>query len=595
MSRLSTAWLLCLPALCLCQTLDAWAQLNTSLGGRLYRTQPLALPCFALYNGNPVAIDAAACNQLRQNYTSNSFRVNIPGGYMNLEDEMCFSDPEDQCLLDNTVTPAAAPASGSSCNQGSVPSYHIAIEDAADAKAVFVFAKAHKVPVAIKNSGHDYLSRNSQKGAISLWVHKLQDLSYHQAFVPDGCSDTESVGPAVTVGGGASTQSVLEFASKNKAIFVTGYSPTIAVSGGWVQGGGHSVLAPAFGLGVDRVVEFHIVTPDGALRTANKCQHRDLFWALRGGGGGTFGVVLAATHRVEPAVPVAIASITLPSNATSDTALNWIRLVAQQSVQWAKEGWGGHVGGTYLTYMNPVIADADAAKASMQPATEFAIQIGGTSTVEVLPDYLDVWDKYVLPGARSTAGQMRFLASRLIPTRLFEDDDGVSKIMDFVTALQKIGYDPLRFYAPVGSPYALSANTSAQSTNGTRPCGTYGTSVTPAWYSSLWTIGSGLSVAWNASYTDRLRAITQLQEATQLGEELTGQDGGTYVNEANPFTTDWRESWWGPNYEPLLKVKQKFDPDAVLNCWKCVGFEDADIASDRFRCFGKVQNDVDAS
>lgn len=46
-------------------------------------------------------------------------------------------------------------------------------------------------------------------------------------------------------------------------------------------------------------LEFKIVTPDGQLRIANRCQNSDLFWALRGGGGGTFGVVLEATTRVE--------------------------------------------------------------------------------------------------------------------------------------------------------------------------------------------------------------------------------------------------------------------------------------------------------
>lgn len=46
-------------------------------------------------------------------------------------------------------------------------------------------------------------------------------------------------------------------------------------------------------------VEIKVVTPDGQLRIANQCQNSDLFWALRGGGGGTFGVVLEATSIVE--------------------------------------------------------------------------------------------------------------------------------------------------------------------------------------------------------------------------------------------------------------------------------------------------------
>ena len=47
-------------------------------------------------------------------------------------------------------------------------------------------------------------------------------------------------------------------------------------------------------------LQYKIVTPDGVFRTANACQNQDLFYALRGGGGGTFGVVLEATMLVSP-------------------------------------------------------------------------------------------------------------------------------------------------------------------------------------------------------------------------------------------------------------------------------------------------------
>jgi hypothetical protein len=87
-----------------------------------------------------------------------------------------------------------------------------------------------------------------------------------------------------------------------------------------VQGGGHSILSPSYGLGVDRVVsdllflkrtsidcnsadkkvEFKVVTPDGEYRVANECQNKDLFWALRGGGGSTWGVIMETSQKVEP-------------------------------------------------------------------------------------------------------------------------------------------------------------------------------------------------------------------------------------------------------------------------------------------------------
>jgi len=68
--------------------------------------------------------------------------------------------------------------------------------------------------------------------------------------------------------------------------------------------GGHSPVANQYGLGSDQFLEFKIVTPDGQLRIANSASNADLFWALRGGGGGTFGVVIEATVKAYPHVPI---------------------------------------------------------------------------------------------------------------------------------------------------------------------------------------------------------------------------------------------------------------------------------------------------
>lgn len=74
----------------------------------------------------------------------------------------------------------------------------------------------------------------------------------------------------------------------------------VGAAGGWLQGGGHGVLASRFGLGVDNTLQWEIVTADGVLKIANACQNKDLFWALRGGGGGTWGVATRAWVKAHP-------------------------------------------------------------------------------------------------------------------------------------------------------------------------------------------------------------------------------------------------------------------------------------------------------
>lgn len=79
---------------------------------------------------------------------------------------------------------------------------------------------------------------------------------------------------------------------------VGGSCPTVGAAGGYLAGGGYSALTPKYGLGVDNAMQIKAVLPDGRFVTANRCQNSDIFFALRGGGGGTFGVVTETTSRI---------------------------------------------------------------------------------------------------------------------------------------------------------------------------------------------------------------------------------------------------------------------------------------------------------
>ncbi|KAI0002391.1 FAD-binding domain-containing protein [Xylariaceae sp. FL0662B] len=524
-----------------------WDALNATVNGRLHVNTPLALPCFSSYNGKPVDRDDEACAAIRGGYIMSHFRADHASGYYYSQGEICLSDPSGQCVLDSSVNPAGLPAAGASCEQGSVPSYYIDVQESSDIMAAFKFSNATGVPLAIKNSGHDFNTRSSQKGALMLWVFNLKEMAYHDGFLPEGCVCASSTGRAMTVATGVR------------------YSPEVAVSGGWVLGGGHSVLLPVYGLGVDRVVEFKIVSGDGVLRVANQCQYPDLFWALKGGGGGTFGVVLEATYRVEPIILIAVAYITFPANTSVDTSLEWIELVARESLKWGRLGWGGHALGLSITHMNPLpgIANLDdggaMAQKSVQAATDFALSVGGASVVEVLPDFLSVWDKYIVTDTGGASTQIPMF--RLIPQALFSGEEGVGRIIDYIRAVQELGFDPRTMYAPVDTPFVAENSSRIQGSNTTGP----NTSVHPAWYTSLWSLTGGVILPWNTTYDVRLQNITAVAK-----------------------------SGWGPNYERLLEIKKQYDPAGLLKCWKCVGFEDQDIESDRYRCNGKLQQDINS-
>lgn len=592
-------------------TTAPWPSLNASLAGRLQVTTPLALPCFSSYNGQPHAIDLSSCILIRDNYTSNTLRTTRVEAYMHIQNEMCLSDPADECVLDDTVLPAPMPSENRTCRQGSVPSYHIVIDSASDVTTAFDFARTYGVELSVKNAGHDYMTRGAGRGTLTIYTHNLTDMTFDPLLVPEGCNTTGQA--AVTLAPGVDTSTAIAFANANNSTILTAYSPTVPVSTGWVLGAGHSVLSPVYGLGADRVLSYDIVTPDGEFRTASACSNPELFWALRGGGGGTFGVVLSATHKVEPKMPVAMANIKLPSNATADQAWQWIELMVQESLAWGQAGWGGHIAGTYLTHFNPLpeyTSDGGtAARAAFSRASAFVESIGGTSQIVVGESFYALWSEYLAPNFTAQGAKAQFLSNRLLSRDLFATQAGQDSIMDFLRSIAGIGFNPTAFYTPVTTPFVwngTSADMVAQARSET--------AVAPAWYDALckvtnkfsffpniltFYIGSfsqGIALPWNSTYETRLSLLTNLTNMTRQAEALGDGTPGSYLNEANPFMSDWVESWWGEdNYERLVSVKNTYDPDGLLKCWKCVGFNETEMNSDLFGCQAKLQRDIDAA
>ena len=113
----------------------------------------------------------------------------------------------------------------------------------------------------------------------------MKEVTYFENFKPQGCDmDGQR---AMQVLGGDQWADVYKEADKRNLIVVGGNAQTVGASGGYTLGGGHGAMGVKYGLAVDNVLEVDIVTADGKLLTANACKNSDLFWAVRGGGGGT--------------------------------------------------------------------------------------------------------------------------------------------------------------------------------------------------------------------------------------------------------------------------------------------------------------------
>ncbi|KAK0227831.1 FAD-binding domain-containing protein [Armillaria fumosa] len=541
-------------------TTAEWLNLAHSVDGRLHGALPFPSSCFSTVNGASSTPNETECAGVQATYTNATVRSEHFSAYMLPQWEMCQKTSE-RCLLDPSDTSNPAAFGDSDCLQGSVPSHYIDVQSAEDVQKAFEFSKATGVHLSIKASGHDYKGRSSLRGSLSLWTRNLDGLKYSADFVPEGGNKSYR---AITMGAGVPFIDVYEFADANNVTIIGAYHQTVAPSGGWVMGGGHSVLTPVYGLGVDRVLQFKIVTPDGELRVANEFQHPDLFWALRGGGGSTFGVVLESSMLVEPRMSLVVAAISF--SQTAENGVPFLKLLVDHTYRWGTEGWGGHMRSNGIINVNPLLT-LEEARVSVQPIVDYALAQNGTATVEELPSWLTFFAKYVL-AAEAGVGVETTLGSRLIPAEKFATDSGKAGLLDILARMvQQFSLSP--YIRVVGTPFLYSH------TEGS-------TSVTPAWRNALWHMSSSTTLSWNYTAEDMRTQYDFVSMVTQWLRDLS-PDSGAYLNEADVYEPDHEEAFWGANYARLVQVKKKYDPFHLLDCWMCVGWNDP--LDERYSCY----------
>jgi len=194
-----------------------------------------------------------------------------------------------------------------SCQIGTYSQYTINVTCASDVAAGLKFAADHNVRLVIHNTGHDFAGKSSGAGSLSLWTHNLKDIDFVE------WSDEHYTGKAIKIGAGVQGFEANAAAHDQGLQIVTGECPTVGLAGGYTQGGGHSALSSRHGMAADQALEYEVVVASGETLVANRHENTDLYWALSGGGGGTYGVVLSLTSKAHLDVPTSGANLTFTS------------------------------------------------------------------------------------------------------------------------------------------------------------------------------------------------------------------------------------------------------------------------------------------
>jgi len=540
-----------------------WAKLRATVGGRLIEVVSPLAPCQADAAG---AACAARLDQLKNPF----FIQEQPGG------------TQTNGWLD-AWTAAISP-------------YAVAAESVADIVAAVNFAREHKVKLVIKGAGHDYLGRNCAPNSLLVWTHHMRDVTFHDAFRIAGGAATEPAVPAVTAAAGARWIEVYQVASANRRYVQGGGCTSVGAAGGFIQGGGYGSFSKRYGSGAGSVLEFEVVTADGRVRIANKAQNADLFWALRGGGGGTFGVVTKVTlraHERPATLGLLQGSITAPSDRAFKTLIE--RFVAFYPQALNNPTWGEQIAirtdNSFDLFMTFLDLDAAQARAAWAPlvdglSSDYRVTLNAkTYPFSGMWD-LDYWKKndpsFVTIDRRAD-----------VQKDLFWWPSNQGEVAEFIDTYQS-RWLPIDLFAPSKAATLTQALFDAsrhahlrmQINKGLAGAPTdvlareRETSVNPLVRdaAAIVILASRQSNAFPgiAGHEPNLaagrKATAAISAAMKILRDVT-PGGGTYMNEADYFEPGWQRSFYGAHYDRLLAIKRRYDPANLFKVHHGVGSE----------------------
>ncbi|KAI1135141.1 FAD binding domain-containing protein [Hypoxylon sp. FL0543] len=536
----------CFPGDSCWPTATEWDEFNQTLGGKLIATIPIASVCHDNQAFTPY--DAEACGRLQSVWEVPETHLVSPSSpmapfYANMSCDP-FTPREAQCII------------------GTYVRYSVNASSARDYQLTLAFARRNNIRLVIRNTGHDYLSKSTGAGAIALWTHHIRDISIF---------DYESPyyrGKAMKVGAGVMNFEAQEAAHAQGLLVVGGFCPTVGVAGGYTQGGGHGTLASKYGLGADQVLEWEVVTADGLQLTASPAVNADMYWALSGGGGGTYGAVLSMTVKTYPETKVAAAKLSFTSQGvSSETFYDVVQTILLDLPKTNDAGIGSlWILAEGFFMMQPIMAPdltSDQLAALLQPSLDALDKSGITYDYAIrdFPTYFDAFE-----GMNPPYNITQFhISGRFVPRSLISSETAIAPLMDSFRFILSNG--------GVMSGMSLNVSRTPVAPN----------SVHPAWRTSAFVAVYGTPYH-KLDYEANIKGLELLTNVLGPSLEKITPGGGTYLNEGNIYESNFQEVFYGASYDRLKSIKERYDPNDLFYGPTAVGSEEWQVESDGRLC-----------
>ena len=417
------------------------------------------------------------------------------------------------------------------------------------------FAGKHDIRVVVRNTGHDYQGKSTGAGALGIWTHNLKSIDFHHY------ADSRYSGPAVTLGAGVQGSEIYDAANAQGFQFVGGECPSVGVAGGYSQGGGHSALSSRYGLAADQVLQWQVIDGAGRFVTATRDnEYSDLYWALSGGGGGTYGVVWSMTSKVHRSTPVSGFNLTFTNGNISQDA--FYRAVSLYHETLPALVDAGAMSVWYFTNTSFTISPltgpdipVDDLVSLIQPFTNGLTNLGITyqSFSGQFATYLD---EFSAMQGEIGVGQAQY-GGWLIPRSVVLDNNA-----DLTAAYRYITEDGGTF---IGVGLNVSRALVGEDIDN---------SVLPAWRDAL--IDTTITTPWKWDQRQEM-LVEQDKMTNQYIKRLTqlSPDSGAYVNEGDFRQPNFQKSFYGINYPKLRQIKAKYDPSDLFYAVTAVGSDTA--------------------
>lgn len=524
-------------------SLDVWSRFNASVDGRLIATVPLGKPC------HTPNYDEAVCDTLSDQWTLPAVHYDDSASIMApfFTNGSCdpFHPVSKPCTLDNYVR------------------YAVNVSEPKHVSKSLQFATKHNIRTVVRNTGHDYNGKSTGAGALGIWMHNLKDIEISDY------SDKHYQGKAIKLGAGVQGIEAYEAADAQGLEVVGGECPTVGIAGGYTQGGGHSALASRHGLAADQALVWEVIDGQGNFITATRDnKHSDLYWALSGGGGGTYGVVWSLTSKAHTGTPVSGLNLTFTNdNITKDTYYKAVSLYHETLPTIVDAGamsvWyftNTSFSISPLTGPNIPVADL---KALVEPFTDGLTRLGIKYTLyaEQFPAYLaefNTMQSEIQVGIAQYGGW-------LVPRKVVQENNEA-----LTDAYRRITEDGATFIG-VGLNVSKAL------------VGDVDNAVLPAWRDAL--IDTTITTVWEWDEDAKMLAMQDkmTNEYIPALRELS-PDAGAYMNEGDFRQPDFQQVFYGKNYDRLRQIKAKYDPKDLFYGVTAVGSDEWNVRSDGRLC-----------